>query len=187
MTRPVILVDVDGVLANFIEANLRTLRTLGVHREHDDVTTFDLEDCLNLTAEQRARMKARWSEPGFCAAIPEYPGSRDAIEALRVVGDVYAVTAPMWSSLTWQGERAAWLVERFGFTHKQIVSTPAKHLVRGDLFIDDKTSTVETWQQAWPTCAAVLWRQAYNANAPGPFALHTSSWPKAVDLAWSLR
>ena len=49
MTRPIILLDVDGVLANFIEANLVTLRALGVERQHDDVVTWDLEDCLGLS------------------------------------------------------------------------------------------------------------------------------------------
>ncbi len=61
MSRLRILLDVDGVLANFIEANLATLRELGVNREHDHVTTFNIEDALGLTSAQRARMKARWS------------------------------------------------------------------------------------------------------------------------------
>ena len=164
--RPVVLVDVDGVLANFIEANLRTLHAIGAGPfVHDDVTTWAMEDCLGLTAPQRARMKARWAEPGFAASIPEYPGAREGVAALREVADVYACTAPMHSSPTWQHERHHWLVERFGFDHKQIVQTPAKYLVRGDMLIDDKPEHVAAWQETNPGGVGVLWSRAYNAGA----------------------
>lgn len=164
MTRPVILLDVDGVLANFIEATLRTLRDLGVERHHDEVTTWSIEDSLALTSSQRARMKARWSEPGFCASIPVYDGAVAGVEALRAIGEVYAVTSPMTSGPTWQHERTEWLVRHFDFRRDDVVQTAAKHLVRGDVLVEDKPEALARWKAAHPAGVAALWHRRYNAG-----------------------
>lgn len=172
--RPVILLDVDGVLANFIEANLATLRELGVERQHDDVRAWSVEESLGLTSAQRAQMKARWSEAGFCASIPVYEGAAAGVELLRSIGEVYAVTAPMWSAPTWQHERTEWLMRHFDFTRDQVVSTAAKHLVRGDIFVEDKPETLARWAEAWPGALPVLWDRPYNAGVEHP--VRTRSW-----------
>jgi 5'(3')-deoxyribonucleotidase len=180
VTRPVVLLDVDGVLGNFIEANLRTLRSLGVERCHDDVTTYDLEHCLRLDDTTRALMEFRWGLPGFCASIPPYPGAQDAVDRLRTVADVYALTAPMFTA-TWQHERTEWLVEHFGFRRKDVISTHAKHLVRGDVFVDDKPSHVEAWQAAHPGGVGILWGRPYNVGAVGGVRRETE-WGAVVGL-----
>mgnify|MGYP001576197444 CR=1 FL=1 len=177
MTRPVILLDVDGVLADFITANLRTLHAFGAGPfAHDDVTAWSIEDSLGLTSSQRARMKARWSEPGFCASIPPYEGAQAGVEALRAIGEVYAVTAPMWSGPTWQHERTEWLVKHFDFRREDVVSTAAKHLVRGDVLVEDKPEALHRWSSSWPDGLGVLWHQPYNAGAEWPIASRVSGW-----------
>jgi 5'(3')-deoxyribonucleotidase len=170
----VILLDVDGVLANFIEANLATLRELGVERQHDDVRAWSIEESLGLSSAQRAQMKARWSEAGFCASIPAYEGAAAGVELLRSIGEVYAITAPMWSAPTWQHERTEWLMRHFDFTRDQVVSTAAKHLVRGDILVEDKPETLARWAAAWPGALPVLWDRPYNAEADHP--VRTRSW-----------
>lgn len=189
MTRPVVLLDVDGVLANFIEANLRTLHAFGAGPfVHDDVDQWSIEEALALTSSQRARMKARWSEPGFCASIPAYDGAVAGVEALRAVGEVYAVTAPMWSSPTWQHERTEWLVRHFDFRRDDVVSTAAKHLVRGDILVEDKLSTLRRWEEAHPTGVSVAWHRRYNDDLvegwlPG---CRTSDWSTVRAIAADL-
>lgn len=189
MTRPVVLLDVDGVLANFIEASLRVLRAVGVSAEHDDVTSWHLEDSLGLTNKQRGWLMEAWSEPGFCSMIPPYAGAREGVDALREVADVYAVTAPMWSSPTWQGERTEWLVKHFAFDRKDVVSTHAKYLVAGDVLVDDKPETVAKWRQ-WGritgrghTGLGVLWDRPYNRNTPESVGLmRSASWSAVARL-----
>lgn len=92
MTRPVILLDVDGVLADFTGATLDFLRTLGVDRRAEYVTEFAIEDALGLSSAQRARMKARWAESGFCASIPVYDGAVAGVERLRGIGAAWAAS-----------------------------------------------------------------------------------------------
>ena len=178
----VFLLDVDGVLADFIGANLRTLAELGINRQHDDVTDFRLETCLNLSDSERAFMKARWSEPGFCASFEPYPGAREGVGLLRSLGEVYAVTAPMWSSPTWQHERCEWLCDRMGFERDQVVSTAAKHLVCGDVFVDDREDVVTRWHRAhrdrW--AAGVVWARPYN-DVP-VVDVRTNDWRRVAAL-----
>ncbi len=185
MKRPVILLDVDGVLANFIEANLRTLREIGVEREHDDVTQWYLEEALKLTSSQRARMKARWSEPGFCLDIPVYPGAVAGVEALRAIGDVYAVTAPMTSGPTWQHERTEWLVRHFDFRRNDVVQTAAKHIVGGDVLVEDKLETLRRWEIEHPAGVSVAWDRRYNAADLDGWrpACRTSDWGTVRSIA----
>lgn len=42
-------------------------------------------------------------------------------------------------------ERTRWLVRHFDAKPSQIMHTSAKHLVRGDVLIDDKPTTIERW------------------------------------------
>jgi 5'(3')-deoxyribonucleotidase len=180
MSRPVVLLDIDGVVANFIEANLRWLRSIGIDRQHDDVTSWDFGG-LGLEPSILSALKRQWSEPGFCASIPPYEGARDGVEALRRSCAVYAVTAPMWSGLTWQGERMEWLVGHFGFRRDHIVSTAAKYLIAGDVLIDDKPSTVESWGFAHPMGCGVVWAQPYNADWHSGHRV--GNWAQLIDIA----
>lgn len=184
MTRPVVLLDVDGVIANFIEANLRWLWGYGIERYHNDVTAWDFAS-LDIKPDLHFEMKRRWSEPGFCAAIPPYDGAVEGVELLRERADVYAVTAPMCSSLTWQGERMEWLVGHFDFRRDHVISTAAKYLVRGDVLVDDKPSTVDAWAAAHPQGCGVVWAQPYNAEWSNGH--RTNNWTQLIEIVQGAR
>lgn len=182
MSRSVVLVDVDGVLADFHTA---ALRIVGEILERDVVagprTTWDILDAFEFTDAQTAAFKQAVGRPAFCASLAPYPDAREGIAQLRTIADVYAVTAP-FHSLHWVSERDWWLTEHFGFTRKQIVHTDAKYLVAGDVFIDDKVEHVQRWVDR-RTGTAVLWAQPYNAGAFVGRAHRTGSWDTVVALA----
>jgi 5'(3')-deoxyribonucleotidase len=183
--RPVILLDVDGVLADFTGACLRALLDVGVRRSASDVTSYKIEDALGLDAGARGYMKSQWSRAGFCAGIEPYPYAREGVEMLRMVGSVYAVTAPMWSSPTWQHERALWLSERMDIITRHVISTHAKHLVRGDVLVEDKPETLAAWMEAWPGGVGVLIDRPYNRDViDGPWhRVACGDWPRIARLA----
>lgn len=166
MSRSVVLVDVDGVLADFHTA---ALRIVGEILERDVVagprTIWDILDAFEFTDAQTAAFKQAVGRPAFCASLAPYPDAREGIAQLRTIADVYAVTA--FHSLHWVSERDWWLTEHFGFTRKQIVHTDAKYLVAGDVFIDDKVEHVQRWVDR-RTGTAVLWAQPYNAGVRRP-------------------
>lgn len=160
--RPIILVDCDGVLADFVSASLDVLRTFGIDKQHDDVKEFDFAG-LGMDKHQRKALENRWREPGFCASIKPYDGALEGLRLLRTLADVYAVTAPMNGSVTWQGERAAWLSDHMEFQRDHIVSTAAKHLVNGDVLIEDNPDVLTRWADAGIDRIGMLWSRPYNA------------------------
>jgi 5'(3')-deoxyribonucleotidase len=144
----IILVDVDGVLADFT----------GAVREWDLFALYP-EDLQSM-------IKRRISDPGFCAELKVLPGAEEGVRELVQLGDVYAVTSPWWSSPTWPYERTRWLDRWFGMPADRVVQTSAKQLVFGDVMIDDRPENLIEWrscQQARGWCTrAVLVDAPYN-------------------------
>ncbi len=170
MSRPVVLLDCDGVLADFVSATLDLVHTLGGRRHaSDEVRTWEIFDSIG-TPELRERVYDRMNREGFCRdVIRPYPGAVEAIADLREHADVYVVTAP-FRTATWMSERLAWLGHHFALPADHVVFTERKQLVRGDVFVDDKPDHVRRWDAGRRACTgrAFLWDQAYNREADLP-------------------
>lgn len=185
--KPRVLVDVDGVLADFIGSALRIVNGLfGTSHVPEDVTEFSIADSLGLNAEQASLMKrAIGGSPRLAGGLAVLPGAKDGMRALREVADVYIVTSSWDSNETWEYDRKAWLKRNFGIGHHDIVFTAAKHLVYGDVLVDDKTSTCEAWREAWPNGVAVQWRTPHNRRDAWS-GVSASDWSHLVDLVQGL-
>lgn len=185
--RPVVLLDCDGVLADFIGGVLPLINgLLDTRHTAEDVTEFSFADALKMTPGDAARVKrAIGSQPRLAAGLAVYPGAIDGVRRLREVADVYIVTSSWDSNETWEFDRKAWLRRHFGIGHHDIVFTAAKHLVCGDMLIDDKTSTCEAWRAAWPRGIPVQWSTPHNRRDiwDGPC---TSDWGFLVGLCAGL-
>jgi len=161
----VFLCDVDGVLADFLGAVLEGVHgKTGVAHSRQEVTQWSIADSIGVPKELIARIAC---EKGFCRELKVLPGARELVDMLRKYGEVYFVTSPFWSSQYWMYERNHWLWREFEADSNEIVHTSAKHLIRGDMLIDDKPSTVEMWAMSQPVTdppvpPAVLWYQLYN-------------------------
>jgi 5'(3')-deoxyribonucleotidase len=164
VSRPVALLDCDGVLADFVGGFLKLLgATTDRWFTPEQVTHFDIGASLGLSpAESAAAKRAISSTPGFCSALAVLPGAVDGVRALREIADVYIVTSPWNSCPTWTHEREAWLKRHLGIPHSHVVHTSAKHLVRGDVFVDDKTEAVIAWQVVHPRGIGVQWHTPHN-------------------------
>jgi 5'(3')-deoxyribonucleotidase len=164
MRRPTVLLDCDGVLADFVGGLLPMLSAIAqrdVLREH--VTHFDIGASLGFTAQQASSFKRMISgSRGWCEALPVLAGAVDGVRELREIADVYIVTSPWNSCPTWTHEREVWLRRHFDIPHANVLHVSAKHLVRGDVFVDDKTSTVIAWHKAHPEATALRWSTPHN-------------------------
>lgn len=179
--RPRVLLDCDGVLADFIGSALITVNNLfGTSYVHDDVTQFDIAASLGLSKEAGARMKrVIGSAPRFAADLAVFPGAVAGVKALREIADVFVVTSSWDSNETWEFDRKAWLRRNFDIHHHEIVFTAAKHICVGDFLVDDKTSTVEKWQAHHPCGMAVQWQTPHN-RLDGWTGRSTKSWAELV-------
>lgn len=162
---PVVLLDCDGVLADFIGGVLEIVeRITGLCFDRHDVDQYDFCAALGIRGMDASLIKQAIAERGFCERLAPLEGARAGVKALHLIADVYVVTSPWNSSETWTHDRESWLWRHFKIPSSRVIHTSAKHLVCGDVFVDDKTSTVAAWRDAWPDCGAVRWDTPHNAN-----------------------
>ena len=190
---PVLLLDCDGPLAQFTEAFLVELQKVTGGRLHDveEVDRWDIHEAPFFLERARTMKLSpnalrnmvydRVTRPGFCRAIPVQPGAKEAVRRLKEIARIYIVTSPWTSSLTWAGERYAWLKHHFGISGGDVIQGSAKHLVRGDVFVDDKASTVHEWQKASPYGAGFLFDMHHNRLEPTRGAVRRAeSWEEII-------
>ena len=181
-----VLHDVDGVLANFLKATLIVLEELGGPRV--DPLTFHEWDLLKtIPAEFHEGLWAAWRSPGFCADLEAYPGAQDGVKRLKGMAEVFFVTSPMGQSPHWMWERDRWLRQLVDATSHEIVFMNAKHIVTGDVLIDDKPDHVLEWKRYHPGGTGVLWAQSYNRHTELPEGvIRTNSWAHVHDIVGGL-
>lgn len=163
--RPTVLLDVDGVLADFIGAVLRSLSALvpGRRHVHEDITRFDFVSELKLTADEKKAVMSAIGGKEFWPRIDPFPGAREGVARLREIADVYIVTSPWNSCETWLHARESWLRRHFDIPHSHVLAGSAKHICAGDYFVDDKTETLQRWRAARGRVGtAIQWETPHN-------------------------
>lgn len=162
MRRQTVLLDCDQVLSDFIGGWLTLINgKLGTKHKPEHVTDWDILESLKLK-KRSEELYALMQKPGFCLDLPVLPGAKEAVAALQDVADVYIVTAPMSSVRDWTHQREAWLRKHFGIKSSQVFHTSAKHLIRGDIFVDDKFDNCVAWNQKNWTAFTLLWDAPHN-------------------------
>jgi 5'-nucleotidase len=164
-----ILVDMDGVIANWGRAYNESLDAFGEDAalipRHADQITFDLN--AGRTKRERAIIGAVMVEPGFYARLEPIPGARSALKsALKAGHDVRIVTSPWVSNPTCASDKLNWVAKHYG-SHwaSRVVITPDKTIVRGDVLIDDKPEITGSMEPEWEH---VLFDQPYNQHVDRP-------------------
>ncbi len=187
-TKPRVLLDVDGVLADFVGGVLAILGSrFDIWRKPEEITEFDLSKSLGLHPDiVTALFGEITNRQRFAADLAVYPGAVDGVRRLHEIADVYVVTSPWNSNPTWTHDREAWLARHFDIPHSHVVHTSAKHLVCGDLLVDDKTSTLVEWSNAHPGGFAVQWQTPHN-RLDGWKRRTATSWSELLDFVRARR
>lgn len=168
MRRPRVLLDVDGVLADFLTPSLAIFQRLTGHPyTHGDFKTWDIFETI--PREHESAYYEVVNVPGWCRSLPVYEGAQAGVQALKEVADLYIVTSPLSRHPTWTHEREGWLHEHFGIHHRKIVHTSAKYLCIGDVFVDDRPDHIEAWEAEHAGGLGLLWDQPYNRGSKAGF------------------
>jgi FMN phosphatase YigB (HAD superfamily) len=143
-----ILVDCDGVLADFAGGVCAALDALNPHPWRgaakytpERFTSYDVRK--HLSEREQEQMQVACTSPGFAASLEWYAGAQAWLAALRPLGEIVCLTAPFTGAPTWVQERAAWLrghVDQVHFCHAK-----EKAEVPGDLLIEDRYATCVAW------------------------------------------
>lgn len=162
--RPVMLLDVDGVLADFDAKMSRVLSwpTIepGDRMEWD--LFADLERLGGAQAAERARAICDDVSNQFWQGLPlMHPELPSKLDELRKTHRLVAAASPWPGCVHWAYTRRQWLTQ-LSFGVEDVVVARDKSLLCGDVFLDDKPEHVAAWQRAHPTGRAVLYDAAYN-------------------------
>jgi 5'(3')-deoxyribonucleotidase len=181
-----ILLDVDGVLGDFIGYTLSELATAWEPNEipaRKDFQTWDLFNTIT-NKHQQKYCNRFWRYKGWCRSIPVLPGAVEAVDRLRRHGEVYAVTAPLSHSLYWMGERYEWLKENFRIPPENVIFAYDKGVVSGHVFLDDKPANIDRWS-CMNAGRALLWSTGYNQNDCPDRAVRVHDWEEVITQAVS--
>lgn len=163
----VILLDCDGVVADFVGCALEVLHEeTGRDWKRSDVTEWGFDSILATMNELHVRrFWGAFRMPGVANGLDMFPGSVEGVKLLTDAGHtVVWVTAPMAGSPTWAFERACWLEDRW--PGMPVVSTQHKAFIRGDFMVDDKPANLlerHGGGSVWH--GGMLWDAPYNASA----------------------
>ena len=189
--KPVVLLDVDGVIANFVDPFIKmTNITLGTSFKPEDVTEYNIQKSLELSDKQFKRVGiaigniSAYGGSGMASDIEPLPGAVAGVKSLIDVSNIYFVTSVFDVCPRWSYDRKKWLCKYFGDEiGRRTIFTGHKYMVRGDIFVDDMPYHVDSWAKE-NYGYAILWKQHYNKNdsSTNTNVIHTDSWNDILDL-----
>jgi 5'(3')-deoxyribonucleotidase len=189
--RPTVLLDVDGVLADFTSAVLALIYDVtGRRYQAQDVTTWEVFDSIpekEAQAEVYRILKGR----GGCLGIPVCDEAKEGVARLREVADIVIVTSPFSGSETWVHERNEWLYKHFGIERHDVIHANKKARIHGDVFIDDKPEHVDDWLSYWGArghgaALGLLWASDRTITE-GAHLMRVNDWSDVMEMLRRLR
>lgn len=170
--QPVILVDMDDVLAEFSETWLSRY-----NEDYDDNVTVEAFDSWNALSAVKPECGMKifdyFTEPGIYRRLKPKEGSQEVIAELVEMGaEILIVTdSPKGCSHGdegWKGsnpadDKRAWLAEHFPMIDlDNVFICRKKWKVQGDILIDDKPATIQKFQEEGRKILAM--EMPYNRN-----------------------
>jgi len=167
-----VLVDMDGILANLQDSwypRYNAIRPEGwPELTPESVTSWDIPQAHHPTL---------WSvieQPGLYRNLKPLPGAIEGLKALYTAAengqprfDIYVVTSATAAPHT-PTEKIQWLGEHFPFiSRKKVITAHTKHIIRGDVLIDDGPPNIEGWGKVNPDKTILTIKYPYNAYCYG--------------------
>lgn len=181
-----LLFDVDEVLLDFQTPLFDIIEELtGVRYQAEDFQVWDIFEAFD--QDTKNKIWKQIERPGWCYSLKPFRAAQAALEEFRSWGnvDIYALTSPH-HGLTWYYERVEALKKHFGIDKKHVVQTAAKHMVRGDAFVEDNPDHCLAWRNKHPKGAAMLWHVP-NTRTLGHEDIRVRSWQEILDRIGRLR
>ena len=181
MARHLLLLDQDGVLADFDGALDEVLRDLGHDPTLLERTAWDyakdVERHFGIDAVRA--LDDAWRAPGFFKRLDVIDGAIEAVEELLALGfDVAVCTAPSSENPTCASDKLWWVDHHFPSLAGNVVLATDKTLVHGDLLIDDRPWISGLRRPTWQ-------HLRFATKDQGPFAdeLSIDSWSEWRTIA----
>ena len=161
--KPRLILDCDEVLSEFID---HALECLGGPLVRDQVTEWSWAHLLNESTRQA--YNGLLQESQFWHSLPPRDEALALWPQLNAKYDIWICTAPYWPCDTWQLVRMTWLQKHFRFDKEKLICTQAKHLIGGNIFVDDRGDTVQRWRHENRSGHGFIMDQPWNRSYTEP-------------------
>lgn len=179
MVRPITLVDVDDVLADFATPAIDLMcEVLERPWTLDEAVPGEWDIFKVLDVEQRAKIQARINDAEWLWQLKPTEGGPEFIEELRGLSEVFVLTSAIDSASV----RVPWLREHYGFDTDHLIFTRAKHMVMGDFFLDDHPGNIHRWKEHHFEGHSMLWTAKNNIHlVHGNENVRVFGWADVID------
>lgn len=171
----VILVDMDGVIADFDSGLLKKW-----DEKHPNTQLFDngVRKSFYIRGGNETdggEISKILSKEGFFENLRPMDGAIDAIREMQAMGHhVFIATSPGTSFPFAASEKYRWTEKHIGKDMLEyLVIAPAKAVIRGDILIDDKPEIPYEENAEWEH---VLFDRPYNKDIKGKRRLDWTNW-----------
>lgn len=175
-----ILIDMDGVLADFERGVLETYRALHPGKPFvplDQRTSFYVKS--QYPPECQPFIEEIYTSRGFYSGLPPISGALEALPQLLGRGDeVFICTSPLLRNPSCVQDKYDWVERHLGRDWlERMIVTKDKTLVHGTILIDDRPDVHGVRAPSWEH---VLYTQPYNAHVPFKRRLTWKDWADII-------
>ncbi len=169
----IILLDCDGVLANFAGALNKLTGT-----KPSDVVSWDY-----FSTNHKGVMRKACADREFWRALDPVPGAKEGVATLKRYAKlegarILVCTSPWHSCDGWASSRWYWLEHHFGIKPRDVIIGSAKELIKGDVLVEDNGKTLFRWMMVQaPPGLPIIFDAPYNQDRPW---LYRSTWREGL-------
>ena len=164
-----ILVDLDGICADlftpWLEQYNNLFRSGKAPVKIEDITDLDILKTKNVNGHIYKVIDGK-TTPNFFRTLKPLDGAIDAIKAIKKADhNLVILSAPSKDINSWS-DKIYWIRENLGIkSNKNIILTSSKHMVSGDVLIDDNPKNIAGWLETNPNGVAVQINWPWNKDS----------------------